>query len=63
MGGLGGTGIGLKGLGWVWNIWDGYRGSGWLRRAGDWRGASRVDVHGQGIVWGPRMGIEDLRWV
>ena len=58
----GGTGIDLKGLGWVWNIWDGYRGSRWVRTAGDWCGASRMGVYGQGIVWGPRIGIESLIW-
>ena len=65
-----GTGIDLKGLGWVWNIWDGYIGFRWVRRAGDWCGASRVGVHGQGIVWGakdgyrgPEMGVKALGWV
>ena len=41
-----------------------------MRRAGDWCGASRVGVHGQGIVWGakdgyrgPEMGVKAFGWV
>ena len=36
---------------------------GWVRRIWNWDGGSRVDVRGQGIVWGPRMDMEGLIWV
>ena len=59
--------MGVKGvpeLIWmVWKVWDRYEGLGWVRRASDWGGGSRVDVKGLVILWRPRLGMEGLIWV
>ena len=43
---------------------------GWVKRAWDWYGGSKVGVKGQGIVWGPKdgygrpdMGVKGFGWV
>ena len=44
LGGLAGIRTDLEGLGWVCNVWDGYRGSGEGEEAWDWCGGCRAGV-------------------
>ena len=39
-----GTGTDPDGIECVWNVWDGYEGLGWVERAQDWVGGTRVGV-------------------
>ena len=48
---VGGTGTDLDGIEWVWNVWDGYVGLGWVERARDWIKGPRVGVKGQGRIY------------
>ena len=45
----------LKGLGWVWKVWDK------CRESGNRRGEPGTGVDSQGNVRGPRMSMEGLR--
>ena len=53
----------LNGLGWNKRSGMGREGLGWVGRAWDSYGGPRVGVQSQGIMWGPRMSMECLRWV
>ena len=53
----GGPGTDLDGLGWYGMSGIGQEGLGWVRRAWDCCGRTRVGIQGQGIVWGPRMSM------